>query len=244
MKSELFDPSGNRTTGFVGYRPDLLDYYGFMTRERDLPHRYVSACHYPRRIDKDANCYAPVVFIRNHLGHWHWCWCQCSSLLILSLMIVAACTANLASDLTVKKANGLISGFDDIKGGKLSNGSRNFYPLLTMFEQSWCESLSDGDSRACECIRNSFFRIIFWSPMLPQSWRNEAIADSSCALFEPTSSYSGTRWDKRWNMVDQQHSAQFVIDVKEVFINDFLMKKMSHPESDGKVSSVDSILSP
>ena len=72
---------------------------------------------------------------------------------ILSLIIVAAYTANLASDLTVKKARSLISGLDDIKNGKVpfnrlgipidsaieeyylrevSSGSRNFYPLSTM----------------------------------------------------------------------------------------------------------------
>ena len=72
---------------------------------------------------------------------------------ILSLILVAAYTANLASDLTVKKAKGLLSGIDDIKNGKVafsrlgipidsaiedyylrevSSGSRNFYPLPTM----------------------------------------------------------------------------------------------------------------
>ncbi|CAF3778396.1 unnamed protein product [Adineta steineri] len=71
-------------------------------------------------------------------------------LYILSLVIVATYTANLASDLTTSKTKDLISGIDDIKNGKLSynrigilvdssveeyylrdvsGGIRNFYPL-------------------------------------------------------------------------------------------------------------------
>jgi ABC-type amino acid transport substrate-binding protein len=71
-------------------------------------------------------------------------------LYILSLILVAAYTANLASDLSILKSKGVISGIDDIKNGKvpysrigiltgssiedyylreISGGSRNFYPL-------------------------------------------------------------------------------------------------------------------
>ena len=71
-------------------------------------------------------------------------------LYILSLVLVAAYTANLASDLTLSKSKGIISGIDDIKNGKISfsrigilintsieefylreisNSNRNFYPL-------------------------------------------------------------------------------------------------------------------
>lgn len=73
-------------------------------------------------------------------------------LYILCLVLVAAYTANLASDLTVSKTNYLISGIDDIKNGKvqpnrigiridssieeyylreISNGARNFFPLYS-----------------------------------------------------------------------------------------------------------------
>jgi ionotropic glutamate receptor len=69
---------------------------------------------------------------------------------ILSLVLVASYTANLAADLTLAKPDYLISGFDDIKNGKLpfnrigilagssiesyylteiSNGRQNFYPI-------------------------------------------------------------------------------------------------------------------
>ena len=68
----------------------------------------------------------------------------------MSLVSVAAYTANLTSDLTIAKSQGIISGIDDIKNGRLSfsrvgivtnssiedyylreisGGSRNFYPL-------------------------------------------------------------------------------------------------------------------
>ena len=71
-------------------------------------------------------------------------------LYILSLVLVAAYTANLTSNLTIAKTQGIISGVDDIKNGRLSfsrigivtnssiedyylreisGGSRNFYPL-------------------------------------------------------------------------------------------------------------------
>jgi polar amino acid transport system substrate-binding protein len=73
-------------------------------------------------------------------------------LYILSLVSVAAYTANLASDLTILKSNNLVNGIDDIKNGKIpfnrigievgssledyylqeiSSGIRNFYPLKT-----------------------------------------------------------------------------------------------------------------
>ncbi|CAF1360483.1 unnamed protein product, partial [Adineta ricciae] len=71
-------------------------------------------------------------------------------LYVLSLILIAAYTANLASDLTIQKSTSLISGIDDIRSGKIpfsrigiiadssiedyylreiSDGSRNFYPI-------------------------------------------------------------------------------------------------------------------
>ncbi|CAF4378522.1 unnamed protein product, partial [Adineta steineri] len=76
-------------------------------------------------------------------------------LYILSLILVAAYTANLASDLTIQKSQTVVSGIDDIKNGKIpfsrigilvgssiedyylqeiSSGSRNFYPLTSITE--------------------------------------------------------------------------------------------------------------
>ncbi|CAF2638112.1 unnamed protein product [Rotaria sp. Silwood2] len=76
-------------------------------------------------------------------------------LYMLSLVLVATYTANLASDLTISKSKDFISGIDDIKNGKLSFnrigilagssledfylheiscGSRNFYPLKSQNE--------------------------------------------------------------------------------------------------------------
>ncbi|CAF0896820.1 unnamed protein product [Adineta steineri] len=76
-------------------------------------------------------------------------------LYILSLILIAAYTANLASDLTIQKSQSSISGIDDIKNGKVaysrigiivdssieeyylqevSNNKRNFYPLTTIPE--------------------------------------------------------------------------------------------------------------
>ncbi|CAF3866145.1 unnamed protein product [Adineta steineri] len=75
-----------------------------------------------------------------------------ASLYILSLILVAAYTANLASDLTLLKSASSISGIDDIKNGKVSysrigirvgssiedyylrevsSGSRNYYPITS-----------------------------------------------------------------------------------------------------------------
>ncbi|CAF5039105.1 unnamed protein product, partial [Rotaria sp. Silwood1] len=75
-----------------------------------------------------------------------------ASLYMLSLVIIATYTANLASDLMVLKTKDIISGIDDIKNGKLSysrvgivinssiedyylreisGGIRNFYSLMT-----------------------------------------------------------------------------------------------------------------
>ncbi|CAF3090841.1 unnamed protein product [Rotaria sp. Silwood2] len=78
-----------------------------------------------------------------------------SGLYILSLILVATYTANLASDLTISKSKDVISGIDDIKSGKIpfnpigirigtagedyylrevSNGNRNYYPLKSRKE--------------------------------------------------------------------------------------------------------------
>ncbi|CAF3177457.1 unnamed protein product [Rotaria sp. Silwood2] len=76
-------------------------------------------------------------------------------LYLLSLVLVATYTANLASDLTISKSKNTISGIDDIKNGKIpfsrigiliessqedyylreiSGGVRNYYPLKTQNE--------------------------------------------------------------------------------------------------------------
>ena len=76
-------------------------------------------------------------------------------LYLLSLILVATYTANLASDLTLAKSSDIISGIDDIKNGKLpfsrigllvgssvvdyylrevSNGNNNYFPLYSMEE--------------------------------------------------------------------------------------------------------------
>ncbi|CAF1263486.1 unnamed protein product [Rotaria sordida] len=75
-----------------------------------------------------------------------------AGLYILSLILVASYTANLASDLIIANSQGIISGIDDIKNGKIppnrigirvgtaseeyylseiSKGNKNYHPLLT-----------------------------------------------------------------------------------------------------------------
>ncbi|CAF1118793.1 unnamed protein product [Adineta steineri] len=106
-----------------------------------------------------------------------------AGLSILSLILVAAYTANLASDLTVLKTVGLISGIDDIKNGKVppsrvgiitdtsiedyylrevSGGSLNFYPVDST--GAMIEALLDKkidasimDSGTLEYLTNSMF---------------------------------------------------------------------------------------
>jgi len=84
-------------------------------------------------------------------------------LYILSLVLVASYTANLAADLTLAKPDYIISGLDDIKNGKIqfnrigvlagssielyyleeiSNGRRNFYPIK--YEQEAYDCLLNG----------------------------------------------------------------------------------------------------
>ena len=79
----------------------------------------------------------------------------CMGLYILSIILVATYTANLASDLTLSRSQNIISGIDDIKNGKIpysrigilvgsaheayflrevSRGSRTFYPLKALDE--------------------------------------------------------------------------------------------------------------
>jgi ABC-type amino acid transport substrate-binding protein len=80
-------------------------------------------------------------------------------LYMLSIILVASYTANLASDLTVSKSTNIISGIDDIKNGKIpfsrigiivgssiedyylreiSGGSRNYYPLKSQSDIYSC----------------------------------------------------------------------------------------------------------
>jgi hypothetical protein len=86
-----------------------------------------------------------------------------TGLYILSLILVATYTANLASNLTLLKSNNIISGIEDIKNGKIpfsrigidvdsasvefylreiSHGIRNFYPLGS--RQEAIDSLLNG----------------------------------------------------------------------------------------------------
>ena len=86
-----------------------------------------------------------------------------AGLYILSLILVASYTANLASDLTILKSRDIISGIDDLKNGKIplnrigirvetasedyflreiSHGSRNYYPLTS--RQDLYDSLLAG----------------------------------------------------------------------------------------------------
>ncbi|CAF4765037.1 unnamed protein product [Rotaria sp. Silwood1] len=92
---------------------------------------------------------------------------------MLSLVLVATYTVNLASDLTTLKSEDFISGIDDIKNGKISfncigiitesslddfylreisHGSRNFYPLkspnelyLSLLDNDIDVAISDTD---------------------------------------------------------------------------------------------------
>ncbi|CAF3232871.1 unnamed protein product [Rotaria socialis] len=78
-----------------------------------------------------------------------------ASLYMLSIVLLATYTADLASDLTIAKSEYIISGIDDIKNGKIpfhrigipintavedyyltsiSRGVRNFYPLTSAQE--------------------------------------------------------------------------------------------------------------
>ncbi|CAF1438480.1 unnamed protein product, partial [Rotaria sordida] len=104
-------------------------------------------------------------------------------LYLLSLILVATYTANLASDLTISKSKDTISGIDDIKNGKIpfsrvgilvessqedyylreiSGGVRNYYPLKTQDElySSLLNNLIDAsilDISALEYYTNNIY---------------------------------------------------------------------------------------
>ncbi|CAF4334558.1 unnamed protein product, partial [Rotaria sordida] len=104
-------------------------------------------------------------------------------LYLLSLVLVATYTANLASDLTISKSKDSISGIDDIKNGKISfscigilvessvedyylreisGGVRNYYPLKTQNElfNSLLNNLIDAsisDISAIEYYSNNVY---------------------------------------------------------------------------------------
>ncbi|CAF3070715.1 unnamed protein product, partial [Rotaria sp. Silwood2] len=106
-----------------------------------------------------------------------------ASLYILGLILVASYTANLASQLTIAKSTGIISGIDDIKNGKIpfnrigvivqtavedyylreiSNGAPNYYRLYTDTEMynSKSEGLIDAsfmDSGTAEYVTNNIY---------------------------------------------------------------------------------------
>ncbi|CAF0924736.1 unnamed protein product [Rotaria sp. Silwood1] len=104
-------------------------------------------------------------------------------LYLLSLVLVATYTANLASDLTISKAKDIISGIDDIKNGKIpfnrigvrigtageeyylreiSGGNKNFYPLNSrqhMYD-SLLNNLIDAsfmDSGTAQYVTNNIY---------------------------------------------------------------------------------------
>ena len=105
------------------------------------------------------------------------------SLYLMSLVIVATYTANLASELTVSKSKNIISGIDDIKNGKIpfsrfgirvgtaseelylreiSDGNRNFYPLTSrkdMYEKLLSRVIDASlmDTGIAEYVTNSVY---------------------------------------------------------------------------------------
>ena len=64
-------------------------------------------------------------------------------LYILSLISIASYTAKLASDLTIARANGVISGIDDIKNGKLAS-SRIGIMINTSVEEYYLREISSN----------------------------------------------------------------------------------------------------
>ncbi|CAF0926359.1 unnamed protein product [Rotaria sp. Silwood1] len=106
-----------------------------------------------------------------------------AGLYMLSLMLLATYTANLASNLTISKSKDIISGIDDVKNGKISFnridirvdttieeyylrkisfGSRNYYPLKS--RQELYDSLLAGsidvsfmDASIAEYITNNIY---------------------------------------------------------------------------------------
>ncbi|UJR11060.1 hypothetical protein I4U23_015244 [Adineta vaga] len=105
------------------------------------------------------------------------------ALYILSLVLVAAYTANLASDLTIAKSKDIIDGIDDIKNGRLSfsrigilvgtsleeyylreisSGNKNYYPLKLKQEiyDDLLNNLIDAsimDSGVLEYVTNNIY---------------------------------------------------------------------------------------
>ncbi|CAF1273281.1 unnamed protein product [Rotaria sordida] len=65
------------------------------------------------------------------------------SLYILSLILVASYTANLASDLTIAKSKAIISGIDDIKNGKIPYKRIGIYPGSSL-EEYYLREISNG----------------------------------------------------------------------------------------------------
>ncbi|CAF1173737.1 unnamed protein product [Rotaria sordida] len=106
-----------------------------------------------------------------------------AGLYILSLILAASYTANLASDLTIAKSKAIISGIDDIKNGKIpfnrigilvgsapeeyylreiSNGARNYYPLQSLNDLylSLLTNMIDAafwDSGTIEYVTNNIY---------------------------------------------------------------------------------------
>ncbi|CAF4961597.1 unnamed protein product [Rotaria sp. Silwood1] len=106
-----------------------------------------------------------------------------AGLYILGLILVASYTANLASELTIAKTTGIISGIEDIKNGKIplnrigillqssheeyylrevSNGARTYYPVHS--EEELCSSVASGladasiiDSSSAEYYTNNIY---------------------------------------------------------------------------------------
>ncbi|CAF3850566.1 unnamed protein product [Rotaria sp. Silwood1] len=104
-------------------------------------------------------------------------------LYILGLILVSSYTANLASELTIAKSTGIISGIQDLKNGKIplnridvlvqsaheeyylrkvSNGARTYYPVHS--EEELCSSVAEGladasiiDSSSAEYYTNNIY---------------------------------------------------------------------------------------
>ncbi|CAF0773910.1 unnamed protein product [Adineta steineri] len=73
-----------------------------------------------------------------------------AGLYLLSLTLVASCTANLASNLTISKSNDIVSRLDDLKNGKVLYSHIRIY-VGTSMEDIYLNEISKG--------KRNFYRI-------------------------------------------------------------------------------------
>ncbi|UJR10906.1 hypothetical protein I4U23_015093 [Adineta vaga] len=158
-------------------------------------------------------------------------------LYILGLVLVAAYTANLASDLTLKKSIGTISGIEDIRDGKVPY-SRVGIPLDTSVEDYYLREISGGNRnfyplKSTDDLYDALLNNIIDASVMDAGVLEYATGNTYCNLTLVSADFDrsafGIVFQKDW--LYEQNLDVTILSIREAGIFDKLKLKWFQPST-------------